>query len=921
VSEAPAQSLHALRHADWLMGSGEMADLIRQSDWSKTALGSRDQWPHELRTVVNVMLSAPIPIAIAWGTELLLLYNDRYRVIAQDRHPAALGHSPREAWPEVWHINQPIFERVLRRNESVFLENQLFQLRRSAPDSGERMEDTWFTLSYSPVFLETGKVGGVQIILLETTHEKRAKDEAAMAQESLLEAQKIAHLARFEYHAATRRTAWSDEVFRIFGLKPGQSSPSYDEMLRKYIHPEDVPLLHESFSHALETHSIYDQEHRIIRPSGEIRWIHNRAVPYFDAQGKLLRYIGTTMDVTDQKRMEDEVKRSELRYRTLFELDPNAIVLIDARTGTIIDTNQSAESLYGYTRPELIHLQYVNLTAEPDATFQSIQETLLRGKSTTLIRQHRKKNGTTFTVEVYAVTLLLDQKLIIMHVIHDISLLIESERALRLSQTRYQIAVEAMGAAFISYDSGGKITELNHYAQEILGLGRGQTFTGSGWPLVDEDGTLIPVDQQPVAKALRGHPQHHVVAGIYLATGQLIWLMIHAVPVQTASEPPGVVVTAFDISSRKQLEIGLRKRETLLNAMGRMAQVGGYEVDIATGVQIWTDEVYSIHEVDPTAFHPTAEIGIRFYAPSARPVIEEAWQRAVHQGEPYDLELEFITAKGNRRWVRAIGHPIVVNGKVTKVTGTFQDITARKRAEEQLRTAIELREEFLSVASHEIRTPLSALQLQLQLLARLSRSESSDSKLSLLSQSALQSTQDLIHLLDELLDLTRIRSGALHLDKEQMDLRTVVTDSVERIRESARLAGSSISVQPGLPVVGFWARDRIQQILSNLLSNAIKYGGGKPIEVTLEADRSERKARLFVKDHGVGISKEMQMKIFERYQRAGHERTAPGLGLGLYITKQLVEAHGGKIDVESKPPQGSTFIVELPLNGADPVAD
>src|SRR5512142_1446951 len=105
---------------DWLVGGGEMGDLIRSTDWSATPLGPRDGWSQSLRTIVSLVVESPFPKALLWGRDLILLYNDAYRVIAADRHPRALGRSSREIWPEVWHINEPIFSAVLERGESAF---------------------------------------------------------------------------------------------------------------------------------------------------------------------------------------------------------------------------------------------------------------------------------------------------------------------------------------------------------------------------------------------------------------------------------------------------------------------------------------------------------------------------------------------------------------------------------------------------------------------------------------------------------------------------------------------------------------------------------------------------------------------------------------------------------------------------------
>lgn len=153
-----------------------MGALIRATDWSATPFGPRGQWPSTLRTTVSIVLGSAIPMALLWSRELLILYNDAYRDIAGERHPYALGRSTREVWPEVWHINRPIFEAVLERGETVFSEDKLFPIDRR----GCR-EDAYFTLCYSPVRSDDGAVAGSLVTLLETT--RRVREEAALRAE------------------------------------------------------------------------------------------------------------------------------------------------------------------------------------------------------------------------------------------------------------------------------------------------------------------------------------------------------------------------------------------------------------------------------------------------------------------------------------------------------------------------------------------------------------------------------------------------------------------------------------------------------------------------------------------------------------------------------------------------------------------
>lgn len=286
--------------------------------------------------------------------------------------------------------------------------------------------------------------------------------------------------------------------------------------------------------------------------------------------------------------------------------------------------------------------------------------------------------------------------------------------------------------------------------------------------------------------------------------------------------------------------------------------------------------------------------------------------RAVHeQREIRNIEIGVQKEDGTTFWENVSAAPLP-NSNVAIVT---MDITERKNMERELRSAIDSREEFLSIASHELKTPLTSLQLQLTLLSRLTKKDSAatNRRISSLSTELLGSSIKLGRLLDDLLDITRIRMGKLTLDKQIVDLKAAVSDSISFISEEADEKRINITLDAEQSVVGKWDPIRINQIISNLLSNAIKYGEGKSIEITVVADHKVNHAKLMVRDYGMGIPHDLQKTIFQRFERAVSGTKISGLGLGLYIVRQIAEAHGGSVSVESEPGKGSLFVVNLPL--------
>ncbi|WP_437911823.1 AAA family ATPase [Sorangium sp. So ce302] len=230
--------------------------------------------------------------------------------------------------------------------------------------------------------------------------------------------------------------------------------------------------------------------------------------------------------------------------------------------------------------------------------------------------------------------------------------------------------------------------------------------------------------------------------------------------------------------------------------------------------------------------------------------------------------------------------------------------------------AIERRDEFLLVASHELKTPLTSLTMQAHLLARLlprlQRGEVAPERIDAAIQLLNRQIARLAHLVNELLDVTRLNAGQLTLSRAPVDLAALAREVVERMHQQLTDARCRTQLELDEPVMGHWDPSRMEQVLINLLSNALKYGAGGLIHVI--ARREGARAVLVVRDHGMGIAEADQARIFERFERAVSVRNFGGLGLGLYIVRWIVTSHGGTIRVESKPGAGATFIVELPLH-------
>lgn len=236
------------------------------------------------------------------------------------------------------------------------------------------------------------------------------------------------------------------------------------------------------------------------------------------------------------------------------------------------------------------------------------------------------------------------------------------------------------------------------------------------------------------------------------------------------------------------------------------------------------------------------------------------------------------------------------------------------RLYQQAQEAIRIRDAFLLVASHELRTPLTSLKLRLSSVHRMvdqAPEQVVRTNALLRELPRIEAQADRLRVLvEQLLEVSQLSAGRFELMREEVDLCQVVQEVVEDSRELLSRCGSRLELRTGCPAVGWWDRLRVEQVVANLLGNAIKFGQGKPLEVRVETGPDE--VRLVVRDQGIGFPSEATARIFEKFGRAVSERHYGGLGLGLFIAREVVEAHRGTISVESAPGEGSTFTVVLP---------
>ncbi|MBN2322845.1 MAG: PAS domain-containing protein [Spirochaetes bacterium] len=409
-------------------------------------------------------------------------------------------------------------------------------------------------------------------------------------------------------------------------------------------------------------------------------------------------------------------------------------------------------------------------------------------------------------------------------------------------------------------------------------------------------------------------------------------------------KPVRMIGSHVDITATRRIEKELRKRDMLLNETSRMAKIGAWEFDVATRKGTWTEETARIHGLDPSQA-TGVELGLSFYKGKYRKTIEAAVDEAVSKGKPYDLELLMTDTRGVKKWVRTIAQPVTEGGKVVKVRGIFQDITDRKRAEDQVRKLNEelrryaeelerrvqerteelsgalekaqeaerLKSVFLASMSHELRTPLNAIigftGIMLMGLAGDLNAEQKK-QLSIVQDNS----RHLLDMINDILDISKIEAEKVDLSVESFDFTEVAEEVTESVKTTMDEKGLVLAA--GIPAGTTMQSDRrrVKQVLLNLMSNAVKYT--EEGHVGIHARRLGGDIEIKVTDTGIGISDENMIRLFQPFQQVDMSLTKrfEGTGLGLYLSKKLTALLGGEITAESTVGKGSTFTVVLPVS-------
>lgn len=527
---------------------------------------------------------------------------------------------------------------------------------------------------------------GVRNLQLARVLEKNSVllEHLATSEALLKIAGQLVSLGGWQFNIAENRLIWSEEVAEIHEMPPDYT-PNVDDGIRFYA-PEYRERITEVFARCVEAGEPYDEEMQIITGTGRRVWVRTIGTAVRNASGKIVRVQGGFQDISEQKRAEEELRRSESQFRALVEGAPDAIyVHIDGR---FVYLNEMACRMYGARSPEEILGRPILDLFHPsihDVVRQRLHTINVERKPVPSMEQvHLRLDGGQIPVEVTPILTLYEGKEAVLVFARDITERKKVEEALRESEERFRSIFENVSIGIYRTSPDGRILLANQAVVKMLGYSSFEELAARD---LNNDGFEPGYSREYFKEKIEREGE---ITGLETAwtrrDGSVIFVRESARAVRGSDG--GVLYyegTVEDITTQRRSDEELKKKNDLIRIAGKLAFLGGWSVDLPGDRTVWTDEAAAIHDLPPD-YSATVEEAKSFYDPVSRPLIDKVYEDCIKNGIPYDEEFMKITRNGSSIWVREIGEAVRdETGKIIRLQGAFQDITEKKRAEEALR--------------------------------------------------------------------------------------------------------------------------------------------------------------------------------------------------------------------------------------------
>jgi len=644
----------------------------------------------------------------------------------------------------------------------------------------------------------------------------------------------------------------------------------------------------------------------------------------YDFKGEFKQTHCILQDITQSKRAEEKLKKSEERLRMVVDATPFPIALVDTKDDIIKYWSSSAIKLFGHTAPtadEWYKLAY------PDDEYR--REVIERWKPSLEKARLSKEpvntgeyrvvcsDGSVLICELYA-TFIEDNLVVTFNNITDSK---QSELALKESEEKFRILHENTGIGIGYYKVDGIVISYNLKAAQNMG-GVPEDFIGKSiYDIFSKKDAEFYHER--IKKAALSPISDVYEDEISFSTGNLFYLSTFSRICDANNTLIGIQIISQDITERKVNELEIIKTKNLLIEAERIANIGTWEWNLKTNQSYWSDNLYIIYGRNKVDGTPQLSNYLENYHIDDREKIQNAIDLTINQNIPYFVEYRiFRYNDGKEVYIQSKGEILYDNaGNPVRFIGIARDITEQKRAEQELIQAKEKAEEsdrlksaFLANMSHEIRTPMNGILGFSELLKEpnISTDDQKD-----FIQTIQISGERMLNTINNIVDVSKIESGLMNLVIAETNINKKIEFTYKFFKPEVERKGLKFIVKNGLSTEDAVIKtdnEKVYGVLTNLVKNALKFTYDGSIEFGYE--KKGAFLEFYVKDTGVGIPKNHKEFIFERFRQGSNDlnRLYEGSGLGLSIAKSYVEMLGGKIWVESEEGRGSTFYFTIPYH-------
>jgi PAS domain S-box-containing protein len=951
----------------FLQGGGEMGKIIRETYWSETPLGPAEKWPAPLRLATSIVLSTPFPMYIAWGSDYIQIYNDGYRpILGSTKHPQALGISTRETFAEIWHIIGSMFDGVMG-GEAVGFPDFMLPLNRNG-----FVEECFFDFSYSPIRYEDRIVGGVLVTVIETTENKKnisRLKESEMQFRSLIQHAPVAIAnlvgANLVIESAnTQILHYWGKTAEIIGMPLAQALPELKDQ-------PFLQILNDTFTSGQtyegnQVKSLLEHEGQLIE--GYFNFIYQ---PIKGEDGLTKSIAVVANEVTELVHARNELGRTYEQVRLSKEAAMLGTFDMDLVKGTMM-WDEQCRLLFGISHSNTVTYEKDFIPGlHPDdreRVLGVIDNTMNKavsngdydveyrtiGAESQQLRWVRAKGKVYFNDN--------DEPIRFIGSVLDITDKKTEELRLNESvtrQARLAAIIDTSDDTILSKTLEGVITSWNKAAERMFGYTEEEAI-GKHISLIIPPSRLSEEDFI-IGQIKSGNRVDHFETVRVTKDGRKIPISLSVSPITDASgQIIGASKIARDIGAQYDAQQTAMRYTERLEIINTMSQSVTGELDLNVILQKVTDattrltgaafgaffynqvdskgESYMLYTLSGAPREAFEKFGMPRNTAIFNPTFEgegivrsdditkdpRYGKNAPHYGMPKGhlpvvsyLAVPVISNSGNVIGGLFFGHP--EPRMFTKEHETLVSSIAAQAAIsidnaklfEEVKALNQKKDEFIGLASHELKTPLTSISGYLQIISKL---QTDDKTKQFVNKTVLQ-VRKLATLVNDLLDVSKIEAGKLQLSVAEFDMVKLIEDTNELTRLNSPKYDIEFNTEVGTCMVSADSQ-RIEQVLLNLLNNAIKYSpGADKVVVTLRCARD--KVTVGVQDFGAGIPLDKRVQIFSRFYRI--EETNPnisGLGIGLYISAEIIARHEGKIWVESEVGKGSTFYFSLPMNAS-----